>query len=789
MSVRLLVLAGLAVVLMGVPPLSAMAAAQPLAPDRVAPSLAVPPALAPAVISPVDVVDYVPINITNNQSVATPAPFDLQLSVNSSAYAPLEAGNLSNVEFFGSNGSIVPSWLESGDSNSSNATTYWLNLSGGIPATSSVTLYLGFGRPGDFLLNNVSTGEAPQLSASGNPYSPGSTGYGEFDDGAAVFPFYQDFQNVDPGQAPRVDDSTPPPGWYSSPPTHTGYCNYPFNGANGWEANGVNGCGVVFIGSDFPVNGNLTIDIDVDWVQTVTPNWQAPFVVSSSPTSYVPTGNFALEWDDYSMASCNTFGYGSSFDAKTGPGGTTRHSFGTVYTPFVLTVNASQVAMNYSTIYTPSGGTFNRSGYLAMAVHTSNYCGSRVGGWWVRERAPPPNGVMPSASWGVLVHVGHPKLTLAVTPSRIVIPASGSGSFTVTVAQTGGGTCGSGCVSLSASSSPSLTPVGFLLFTPSAVRPGQSATLDVMTSGEDGAVQSRSLLSEFTTPGTYSLSITAQIYPFPAVHHRATVVVEPTMGLLNHLNFTGLPTSNLSTPCNLSLVISWPTCIAIEQNSYVVVAGDSRTIFWTQAILGYGLDAGGSPAIFHTLAFWEYNLSTGRRTLLAQHRLASSWSPTTSTVNFSLSTEISLNGTITFRETYFDTSRHSETQSYTLPGGWGGTPTFYTGPSYSVTGIRRSFYVSPPQLDFGGPPTAGSATLAPGTFGAVQRAELELGTRFSEAPTLGLVVLAGATGDEFEDQSGVHSSNLAWVISAGPPSAPATFAYVSGADDEGICFY
>lgn len=784
LRVRLLLL-GAVLLLLGGLPVTAAGPSPPLA--HVVPGAGTAPGVAPAVSPPADVVAYVPITIWNNQSVATPAPFDLDLTVNSSAFASREAGNLSNIEFFASNGSIVPSWLESGNSNTSTATTYWLNLSAGIAASSSTTLYLGFGLSGDFLLNNVSSGEAPQLSATGAPYSLGSTGYGEFDDGAAVFPLYQDFQNVDPNQAPARDYGTPPPGWYSSPPTHTGYCDYPFNGVNGWEANGVNGCGVVFIGSDFPVTANLTIDIDVDWVQTVNPDWQAPFVVSSSPTSYTPTGNFALEWDDSSKAGCNTFGYGSSFDAKNGPGGTTVHAFGTVYTPFILTVNASAVAMNYSTIYTPTGGTFNHSGYLAMAVHTSSYCGSRVGGWWVRERAPPPNGVMPTATWGAVVHVGRPKLNLTVAPARIVVPASGSGAFTVTVTQTGGGTCGTACVSLGATSAPSLSPVGFLAFSPSTIRPGQSSTLNVLTSGENGPSPAASLLSRFTAPGTYTLTISAQIYPFPPAHHRVTVVVEPTTGILNHLNFTGLSFGNRSAPCNVSALIAWPACVTFQQNSLVVVAGNTKTVYAAQAILGYGLDAAGAPAIFHTFTLWEYNLSTGKRVVLAQHRIASLWSPSTATVEFSLSTELA-NGTLTFRETYFDTARHSENQSYRPPGGWGGTPTIYAGPSFTVTGSRKSFVVGPPQLDFGGPPPNGTVALATGAFGTLQRAELELGTRLVEASELNPVVLSGATGAECNDVSATSSYDLAWVLSPGGAAPPATFAYSSGADTEGICF-
>ncbi|MGC8631762.1 MAG: hypothetical protein ACP5T2_05015, partial [Thermoprotei archaeon] len=55
-----------------------------------------------------DILYVVPITIS--PSVST--PFDLQVTVNSSLYSKYEAPNLQNVEFFYSNGTVIPSWLE-----------------------------------------------------------------------------------------------------------------------------------------------------------------------------------------------------------------------------------------------------------------------------------------------------------------------------------------------------------------------------------------------------------------------------------------------------------------------------------------------------------------------------------------------------------------------------------------------------------------------------------------------------------------------------------------------------
>jgi hypothetical protein len=129
-------------------------------------------------------VAYVPINITNTQSIATPSPIQVMIIVNSAEYATYEAADLSNVAFTYSNTTLIPSWLESGNSNSSTTTVYWLKVDG-IPAKSSVTVNMSFYPVTDNVLNNVSTGEAPLLSPT----------YGEYDDGANVFIVYADFLN------------------------------------------------------------------------------------------------------------------------------------------------------------------------------------------------------------------------------------------------------------------------------------------------------------------------------------------------------------------------------------------------------------------------------------------------------------------------------------------------------------------------------------------------------------------------------------------------------------------
>jgi hypothetical protein len=149
-------------------------------------------AMAQAVTPPSTVLTYVPVTITNSQTSATPAPFQQMINVTSSnplwSYINTTSGYVaSNVVFFYPNGTVIPSWLESyNPSHNPPYMLFWIKLSAGIPASSSVTIYMGVGslKTNYYSIYQGTVGEAPELSPT----------YGEYDDGANVFPIlYQNF--------------------------------------------------------------------------------------------------------------------------------------------------------------------------------------------------------------------------------------------------------------------------------------------------------------------------------------------------------------------------------------------------------------------------------------------------------------------------------------------------------------------------------------------------------------------------------------------------------------------
>jgi hypothetical protein len=113
-----------------------------LPPNDVMPSVSLGTLQAGGTIrTPSGINEYIPITITNNQSVASPSPFQQMIQINLNNYPFLQFnGNNANFEFFDANGNIIPAWIES---NNNGLLTIWVNLSGSIEASSSITIYLG----------------------------------------------------------------------------------------------------------------------------------------------------------------------------------------------------------------------------------------------------------------------------------------------------------------------------------------------------------------------------------------------------------------------------------------------------------------------------------------------------------------------------------------------------------------------------------------------------------------------------------------------------------------------
>ncbi len=352
------------------------------------------------IIIPTQIDYYVPIALANLETNQTPAPFQQMVPVNSLTYNTYEAGNLDNIEFFYADGNVIPSWMEGSTSNTllnnptnsiymykSTNTIYWLNISNGIPASNSITVYMGFASNSVNLMNNVSTGEAPELSPS----------YAEYDDGASVFLYY----NVNPtstngwtvvGSAGNT--STAPGGSHflttNALYANSAYGDYLYTSIPHLSSNIIisynvytDGLGDLFFLANSSGKGQMT-RLDSRH------NYQSGLATTSSWTSWAaPSGIYETSdiWYKYDVVVSGSSAYAYI--------GNVSDSLATYGTP--TSSSAFQVIDN--------------GNYIGLV---GDALGSSYITYWngMIIRAYPPNGVMPDVTFGSVSSTSSPVLTL-----------------------------------------------------------------------------------------------------------------------------------------------------------------------------------------------------------------------------------------------------------------------------------------------------------------------------------------------------------------------------------------
>lgn len=325
---------------------------------------------------PADIVYSVPITITNAQPSPTAFPFQQMIQVDSAYYSQYEASNLQNVEFFYDNETVIPSWLESGNSNTTTNTIYWLNLET-IPADSSITIYMGFASPSVNLFNNETTGEAPQIS----------TTYGEYDDGAEVFTSYWNFAGT-----------TIPSDWSST---------------IGPGANLTVNNGLIYQSPGY-ANGGTSIET----IESYNPENQTTDALTQS--NYLSGGQGAYHYGFENTQASIT---GGDYAVWTGP-----WCYEALSPTTPLNTNWNVLSSWASTTEGYASLNYNAAS-LSSDQGFSASTSSHLGFWWTgidlqttqlqwaRVRVYPPNGVMPSVALPLSLTVSSPTPTIYNTAS------------------------------------------------------------------------------------------------------------------------------------------------------------------------------------------------------------------------------------------------------------------------------------------------------------------------------------------------------------------------------------
>ena len=359
-----------------------------------------------AIVIPAVIEYYVPITLYNSQTAATPAPFQQMLSVNSLTYNAYEANTLDNIEFFYASGNVIPSWMEGSTSNTllnnptnsiymytSTNTIYWLNISSGIPASNSITVYMGFAPTSTNLFNNVNVGEAPQISST----------YAQYDDGDNIFLYY----NVAPASTT---------GWTiagTAGQTATAPSGSHFATANALYANSANGD---YMYTSVPsLTSNIIISYDV-----YTTGLGNMFFLTNSAGKGQMTRLDGRGGSDYSGLA-TTVSWTSWTAPSSGLSETTDkwYKVDTVVSStsaYAYIGGISNSLATYGTVTSSSAFTVaddgNYIGLIGDALGSSHIT------YWngMIIRAYPPNGAMPSATFGSVESTNAPVLIFQSNP-------------------------------------------------------------------------------------------------------------------------------------------------------------------------------------------------------------------------------------------------------------------------------------------------------------------------------------------------------------------------------------
>ena len=305
---------------------------------------------------------YIPVTITNSESTATPTDFQQLVTVDLSYYSAFLNQDLSNT-FFSSDtagSTVVTSWLESGNTYPFNSVNFWLYLPDGIGASSSITVYLQVDLSGANHFNDTTTGVAPQLTST----------YAEYDDGANVFTNYWNFAGT-----------TAPSDWTYNAGSISYNNGVTFNStASGsfWYYTGATYSGNLMIDELMKVNTQGLNGEGAVGLTTTTPSWTSTFSAALVYNNTIPKLGIIYLGTDGDTA------------AEFEPVGT----FGIL--GFSATSSGMEIYSNYQKISSSTDAV--PSSYYIVGSEAS--AGAQVFIQWLRTRAYPPSGVMPSVSAG-----------------------------------------------------------------------------------------------------------------------------------------------------------------------------------------------------------------------------------------------------------------------------------------------------------------------------------------------------------------------------------------------------
>ncbi|MEM3426606.1 MAG: hypothetical protein QXI42_12520, partial [Thermoproteota archaeon] len=354
-------------------------------------------AAAPSAI-PANIIDYVQLNLSTSWSSVHSTYIQQMVNITESTYSNylVYNNNFASFEYFYSNGTVIPSWIES---NTSGKIITWVKIK-----NTTTSFYLGFASKSTNLLSSSCTsgiGEAPQLSST----------YAEYDTGPCVFPYYQRWGGL----------SALPSSWSEVSGTVVTFASTyieiaPASSTGGWYGIYLN-----------PIPSSLS---------STTTVWELYGNMYDSPDSAVYAGTvpvatlgntYSYDFVEGASSPKNLITLGNAGSLTAASTGYNDTNVNKVYSMQMNSATSLSMLINYASIYSTTSATSETPTYFDFAV--SNNGGGTPSNpqyiYWLRTRAYPPSGVMPIVSFGA---VQSTIPTLTITPN----PATYGQSITIT---------------------------------------------------------------------------------------------------------------------------------------------------------------------------------------------------------------------------------------------------------------------------------------------------------------------------------------------------------------------
>ena len=320
---------------------------------------------------------YVPITVTNSQTIPTLSPFQQMVNVSSATYTQYESSTLQNVFFSYQNGTVIPSWLESGNSNVAPFSIYWIKLVSGIAASSSAKLFMVFAPLSTNVFASGMSGEAPQLSPT----------YGEYDTGHKVFNFYDNFAGT------TLNTGT----WSAVGTNDTNGDSSGIIVNNGIELEAGDGGEPTWIAGSGSSDAIYQLNESLDAYGPATNGGIIGFTNSPQSPGISPSNGSSLFCSNSDNCYLGNFLNGANSLPLMGTFAVCCHFYILTTT---LTSAYTETSINY-TFGKTSDSVDHTKQINGMYIDIED-SGTRYPAYykWVRTRFNPPNGVMPSVSFG-----------------------------------------------------------------------------------------------------------------------------------------------------------------------------------------------------------------------------------------------------------------------------------------------------------------------------------------------------------------------------------------------------